>query len=294
MLKKLALIINPIAGKGQYASDMPSMVDLFCKNGYSVTIYMTQKKGDAKAFARMYAQEYETVVCCGGDGTLSETVNGLMGLKNPPPLGYIPVGTVNDFANSLGLPKNLKKAADIILEGHPMAIDIGMLGDAYFTYIAAFGAFTDVSYTTPQEAKNILGHLAYILQGMSRLSDIPPCRAAIQYRQGALEDDYIFGGVTNSMSVAGLVKLSPDTVSLTDGLFEVLLVKSPKNLADYQKIIGSLLTREYDPACVTFLHTSEITFQFDTPIPWTLDGENGGKHESVAIRNLQGRLLVLT
>lgn len=175
MLNKLAIIINPVAGKGQYISDLSRVVGSFCRHGYCVTIYMTGKQGDATAFAHMYGGEYEILVCCGGDGTLSETVNGLMQLKAPPPLGYIPIGTTNDFANSLGLPKDLKKAARLIMTAEPTAIDLGIFGgNIYFTYIAAFGAFTDVPYTTPQETKNILGHFAYIVEGMSRLNSIPP------------------------------------------------------------------------------------------------------------------------
>jgi YegS/Rv2252/BmrU family lipid kinase len=293
MLKKVAFIINPVAGKGQYISDIAGVVDIFRQNGYAVTIYTTEKRGDATVLARQHGPEHETVICCGGDGTLSETVNGLMGLPTPPTLGYIPAGTANDFANSLGLPKNLKKAAEVILENRPIAIDIGKFKDMYFTYIAAFGAFTDVSYTTPQESKNALGFLAYILAGMTRLSHIPAYHTVIEHNQDTLEGEYIFGGVTNSMSIAGLVKLDPDTVSLTDGLFEVLLVKFPKNMGDYPKIIGSILTQDYDPDCVTFLHASEITFRFDAPVPWTLDGESGGSHDLVTIRNLPGRLAVV-
>lgn len=293
MLKKLAIIINPAAGKGQNVFGMSRVVELFCRSGYCVTIYMTEKSGDAAEFAYNCGEEYEILVCCGGDGTLSETINGLMKLKKPPALGHIPLGTTNDFANSMNLTKNLRKAAETILTAKPKAIDIAMFGNKYFTYIAAFGMFADISYTTPQETKNSLGHFAYIVEGISRLGDMPTHHAIIQHDMGILEDDFIFGSVTNSLSVAGLVKLNPDIVSLTDGYFEVVLVKPPKNIGHYQKIIGGLLTQSYDPECVIFLQTSAVAFHFETPIPWTVDGENGGEHKDITIRNLPESLFLL-
>jgi YegS/Rv2252/BmrU family lipid kinase len=251
---------------------------------------MTEKKGDAAEFVRRFGVEYDTLVCCGGDGTLSETINGLARLKPPPPLGYIPVGTTNDFANSLGLSRNLKKAAADIVSAQPRLIDIGQFGKKNFLYIAAFGALTEVSYSTPQETKNTLGHLAYILEGISRLSDIYTHPATIEYDQGKISGDFVFGGVTNTTSVAGLVRLSSDFVSLTDGMFELMLIKPPKSVAKLRRIIGGILTQNYDPDHVTFVQTSRVRFFFDNPVPWTLDGENGGEHMEVDIRILPEKI----
>ncbi|MCL1852825.1 MAG: diacylglycerol kinase family lipid kinase [Peptococcaceae bacterium] len=288
--KKLAMIINPAAGKGQYVAGLSRAVQHFCLNGYCVTIYMTEKKDDASAFAQLCGAEYEILVCCGGDGTLNETINGLMKHTRSPALGYIPLGTTNDFANSLGLPKNPRKAAETIMTSNPTAIDVGLFGSTYFTYIAAFGIFTDVSYTTPQETKHALGPLAYFLEGLTRLGDIPVYHVVLEHDLGRVEGDFIFGGVTNSMSVAGLVKLKPDFVSLTDGYFEVFLVKPPQNMGQLQRIISGFITQNYDPECVVLLQTTAVTFHFDKPVAWTRDGENGGEHRDISIRCLPGKL----
>ncbi|MCL1919228.1 MAG: diacylglycerol kinase family lipid kinase [Peptococcaceae bacterium] len=292
-LKKLAIVVNPVSGKGQFLVGLSRAIQHFCQAGYCVTIYMTQKKDDATAFAQYRGEEHDILVCCGGDGTLNETVNGLMRLANPPALGYIPLGTTNDFANSLGLIKNPKKAAEAIIVAEPTAIDIGQFGNTYFTYIAAFGIFTDVSYTTPQEAKQTFGHLAYLLEGLTRLSDIPVYHTVVEHDLGRIEGDFIFGGVTNSMSVAGLVKFKPDFVSLRDGYFEVFLIKPPQNISHLQKIIGGFITQTYDPEWIILLQTATVVFHFDNPIPWTIDGENGGDHQNITIRCLPEKLRLL-
>ncbi|NCB52808.1 MAG: YegS/Rv2252/BmrU family lipid kinase [Clostridia bacterium] len=268
------------------------ILSAFCLNGCAVTVYMTAKHGDAENFARAYSEDFDTVVCVGGDGTLSEAVCGLMRTEAPPTLGYIPMGTTNDMASTLLLPKNAKAAADCVLSGRTIPLDIGRLGENYFAYIAAFGAFTEVSYSTPQENKRTLGHLAYIIEAMTRLSKINAYNAVVEHDCGMIEGSFIFGAVMNSLSVAGVLKLDPANVALSDGYFEVMLIKSPQNLVDLNNIITSVLSQEYDPASVIFLHTRKIRFTFDRDTAWTRDGESGGIFRTVEAENCHQALRI--
>ncbi len=286
MLKNLMLIINPAAGKGQYKDGIADILETFCKAGCAVTVYMTGKRGDAEEFARELSGKFDLLVCCGGDGTLSEVTSGLMQTDVRPTVGYIPMGTANDVASSLKLSRVPKKAAQIIVDNPAHPMDMGIFnGEKYFTYVAAFGAFTRVSYETPQEIKQSLGHFAYVLEGAGSLSSITPIHARVEYDGGVVDGEFVYGGVTNSTSIAGLVKLDPDSVGLGDGLFEVMLVKNPNNIAELNRIFHSILTRKYDPDYVLFLHTKKVKFTFDGPVAWTRDGEDGGSHISVEAEN---------
>lgn len=293
MRKSLMLIINPVSGKGQAKTAMFDILSVFSESDYAVTVFMTGKKGDAEEMARDESGKFDVVVCVGGDGTLSEVMSGLMQAEAPPPLGYIPMGTANDVAATLKLSKNPRAAAQAIVEGTPTPMDVGMLADKYFSYIAAFGAFTEVSYSTPQETKKVIGHLAYILEGMASLPRITSYHAAIEYDDGLLEGDFVFGGVTNSTSVAGLIKIASDDVALNDGLFEVLLIKNPQNITDMNGIITSILSHNYDPEYVLFLHTKRIHFTFDEEVAWTRDGESGGSYSEVTAENCHCALQVI-
>lgn len=288
------LIINPVAGKGGLRSGLSEVLEAFYKGGCLPTIYFTTGKGDATKLVKEDGPNYDLVVCAGGDGTLSEVVSGLVTLKTPPLLGYIPIGTANDVATTLNLSKNPVKAAQNIVTGRPIPLDVGKFGDdAYFTYIAAFGAFTDVSYETPQESKQTLGHLAYILEGMSRLTKLTHHRCTVEYDDGVIQDDLVFGAVTNSTSVAGLLRLDGNVVELGDGLFEVILIRNPKSVLDMNSIVADILSRNYRGEKFTLLHSRKIRFTFDEPVAWTRDGESGGLHHNVCLENLQTAIRIL-
>ena len=278
--------MNPCAGIKKANRYLPDLLRLFSDYGYVSTAYMTGKRGDGTEFARTHAAEADLIVCIGGDGTLSEVVSGLMQVPNPPPLGYIPMGTTNDVASTLGLPKNATDAALRIVTGTPTAFDVGSFGEqSFFTYVAAFGAFTAVSYETPQNEKQALGHLAYVLEAMGRLNSIDHYCAHVEYDGGTVDGDFIFGGVSNSTSVAGMVRLRKDLVSLGDGLFETLLIRRPKQFGDLSRIITGVLNQYYDNENVILVQSKTLRFTFDEPVAWTRDGEAGGVTTDVTLRN---------
>lgn len=294
MKKRLMLIINPMAGRGGYKTGFGEVMNILDSGGFLTTVYFTQGRGDATVFAAQHAKEYDTVACIGGDGTLSEVVSGLMQVQDPPPLGYIPMGTTNDVASTLGLPKNAIDAALRIVTGTPTEFDVGSFGDTdFFTYIAAFGAFTAVSYETPQNEKQALGHLAYLLEGMSRLNRIDRYHARVEYEGGEIEGDFIFGGVSNSTSVAGMVRLRKDLVSLGDGLSEVLLIRYPEKIGDLSRIISGVLSQNYDREHVILFQAKKVRFVFDEPVAWTRDGEAGGVTTDVTLQNNHAAIRIL-
>ena len=287
-MKRLMLIVNPKSGKGRGEKVKDSIVDVFRKHGWESIEYITERRGHATEFARDHGTGYELLVCVGGDGTLSEVMNGLMMLPKDarPTVGYIPLGTANDVASSLHLSKKPEKAAEMIMTGTPMELDIGTMGDKAFTYIIAFGAFTDVPFTTPQKMKNILGHLAYVIEGASRIPSIETYRVKTTYDDGEAEGDYLFGCIMNTMSVGGIVKFDPATVGLSDGYFEVILVKKPPHFTDYAKIVASVLSGKFDNENIVFIHTKKVRFQIDRLASWTRDGEDGGLHDDVTSENI--------
>lgn len=286
-MKKLMMIINPAAGRGAYKNGLPDALQLLDRGGYRTTVYFTAAPGDAGAFAAAHGEEYDVAACIGGDGTLSDMLSGLMRLKKPPRIGYIPMGTANDVATTLDLPKNdAFGAARRILEGTPHPFDVGGFGDeGYFAYIAAFGAFTEVSYATPQNQKKALGHLAYVLQGMAQLPKIEACRARVEYDGGAVEGRFLYGSMSNSTSVAGIVRLKEEMVSLGDGRSELVLVREPAAIDGFGAIAASVLSQNYDCDDLLILHTKKARFVFDKPVAWTRDGEDGGMHTELELVN---------
>lgn len=286
MAEKVLLIVNPVSGKIALKPRLWQVVEKLCAAGLEPTVKFTQKKGDAKEFARTCSEAYGRVICAGGDGTLNETISGLM--KNPitHTLGYIPVGTTNDLANSLNIPRDILKAVDSIIEGHSHSIDIGSFNDNYFNYIASFGAFTEASYNAPQEVKNTLGHAAYLIEGLKSLGNIVPLQVKFTFDDKILEDRFIFAAVSNTTSVGGLLKFDENLVAMNDGLFEVLLVKEPKNLNQFQKIIGELLSQNFSQDLVSLYHTSSIKIETQEKLEWTLDGEYQSGCGEVVIKNL--------
>ena len=287
MEKKLMLIINPSAGKGAYKVNLGDALHVLDMGGYRTSLFFTSGPWEATEFAASYAMDYDTVACIGGDGTLSEVISGLMELSSPPPLGYIPMGTANDVATTLGLPKNNTiAAARRIVHGSPHPFDVGGFGDReYFAYIAAFGAFTEVSYATPQSQKKVLGHLAYVLQGALALPKIESYKTRVEYDGGVIEGDFLYGSVSNSTSVAGLVHLRDDLVCLGDGYSELVLVKNPGSLAEFRNIVDSVLYQKYDSDDLLILQTKSAKFSFEKPVAWTRDGEAGGEYQEIELCN---------
>ena len=285
--KKLYFIYNPLAGKGQLKNHLMEILGIFSRAGYDITVYPTKCQGDAILKIRELSGEYSLIVCSGGDGTLDEVVTGMMqsGLKIP--LGYIPAGSTNDFAESMGLLKNMKKAAKTIITGKNYACDVGSFNDDIFVYIAAFGLFTDVAYNTRQEMKNVLGHMAYLLEGMKRLSTVSSYQLKITCDEYEIEDKFIFGMVTNSISVGGFKRITGKNVELNDGLFEVTLIKRPKNPIELNNLISAMVIADIDSNLMYCFKTRKIEFSSMVKIPWTLDGEFGGEHTQVEVENIQ-------
>lgn len=287
MSDKMMFIINPVAGRGSFRNSLSDVIETLCLGGYSVTVFMTDHNGHATELVHERAADFDVVVCCGGDGTLSETIAGLMTLSEKPRLGYIPMGTANDVASTLGIPKNAREAAAIIVEGKDIPFDVGTMAGYYFTYISAFGAFTQVSYETPSESKQVLGHLAYILESIGHFGSIMPYNLVAEYDGERIEGEYTFGAVANTTSIAGLVKLKSGLVSLGDGEFEVILIKNPKNLIDLNTIFMGLLSQSYHPDYVKIFKTSKVKFTFDKPVRWTRDGEDGGEYTEITLENIK-------
>ena len=285
MNKKMLFVFNPKAGKGKIKTNLLDIVDIFNKGGYEVIIYSTQKPRDAYEKAKEYESKVDLIVCSGGDGTLDEVVTGVMEVNSSVPIGYIPAGSTNDFATSLFMPKNMVEAAEGIMEEKLYHCDIGRFNDQSFTYIAAFGLFTDVAYQTDQDLKNILGHVAYLLEGVKRLFDIKFYHMKIQSEELTVEDDFIYGMVTNSRSVGGFKNLTGKNVDMNDGLFEVTMIRKPKNPLELQEIMTAMLTAEDNTDMIYSFKSAQLTITSEEVVPWTLDGEFGGEHTQVKILN---------
>lgn len=293
-MKKILFIFNPRSGKAQIRNKLMDILDIFAKAGYELSVHVTQRTGDAMEAAAAYGDRVDLVVCSGGDGTLNETISGLMKLDHIPDLGYIPAGSTNDFASSLKISKNMVKAAEAAVFGEPFPIDIGCFcGDRHFVYIAAFGAFTEVSYLTPQDKKNVLGHQAYMLEGMKSLASIQSYGMRIECDGLTLEGEFIFGMITNTMSVGGFKGLVTQDVALDDGEFEVLLIRTPKTPLDLTNIINYMFLKEEPNEYVHKFRTRSLRILSEEPIDWVLDGEFGGTRREVNIINLKKRIRIM-
>lgn len=281
-------VYNPKAGKGTVVKNLHEIVDAFAKANYPVTVYPTQAQGDAcRLVENRDAGQYDLIVCSGGDGTLREVVNGLIKSGVSTPVGYIPAGSTNDFARSLGLSDNISEATEIITRGKPFLCDAGNFSGENFVYVAAFGLFTDVSYATNQQWKNVFGHVAYILEGVKSLSSIQSYEVQIECDEGTLHGNYIYGMVTNSLSVGGFKNITGKDVSFDDGKFEVILIRRPATFAELNDIVISLLRQSFDAICMQSFKTSYLKIKSREEINWTLDGEFGGTYIDVEIKNVQ-------
>lgn len=285
--KRLLFIFNPKSGKGQIKNRLVDILDTFVKSGYEVVAHPTQAKDDARLMIEKHARNYDLVVCSGGDGTLDEAVSGMMESPVKVPIGYIPAGSTNDFAASLRIPKNMLRSADIAVNGKLFSCDVGGFNEDYFSYVAAFGLFTDVSYQTSQNLKNVLGHGAYIIEGAKRLVDIPSYILEVEVNGEVIRDEFIYGMITNSTSVGGIKNMTGKDVMLDDGLFEVNLIKFPQNPIQLNEILTNLMMpKAIDTQYIYSFKTDHMILRCENQaIPWTLDGEFGGNHRDVEITN---------
>ena len=289
MLKKLLFVVNPCAGQKKAARNLSGILEVFCAGGYMPTVMMTAKAGHATEIAREYAAGFDLVACAGGDGTLNEVITGILEAGAKTPISYLPCGTTNDLGATLGLNRDLIKAAGDAVDGQSRFLDIGRFNGRHFVYTASFGAFTKASYATPQAMKNVLGHLAYVLEGMKELWQIKPVCARIETDAGAFEGEYIFGSITNSTSLAGILTIDKNQVNLDDGLFEMMLVEKPKNAIEYSKLLSQIAQKRFDDK-LRLHKISHAEFRTDEPIRWTLDGEQSDKTDSFIIDNIKNAI----
>ena len=295
MSKRIYLVYNPVAGRGQLTGKIGELTELFSVNGYETVVRATTKKGEAAFLAENADLDgCDYYVCCGGDGTLDETVSGIMrrmrSTGNPVTVGYIPAGSTNDFAVSLGIPSDPAAAARTIVGGRTYQCDIGGFNeDSFFVYVAAFGLFTEVSYSTPQEMKNFLGHSAYLVNAlgeMMKLGKMKPFHIHVEFGDSIIEDDYAVGLVTNARSVGGFTQLAGGNVDLSDGLFEVTLIKMPKDVTEATAILGGLINSDYSSDLLVHFQTEQLKISSENELRWTLDGEFGGGHRKAVLTNL--------
>ncbi len=287
-MKKLLFIYNPKSGTGRIKSKLSDVIDLCVKEGYEVTIRPTQAAMDAMEYIVENAGRFDKIICSGGDGTLDEVVKGLLAGNHHVPIGYIPAGSTNDFAASLGIPSSPLKAAKVAVYGKPFACDIGRFGEDLFVYVAAFGIMTEVSYETDQKIKNVLGHMAYVGEAIRSFNpmSLKSYHMSILAEDRMIKDDFIYGMVSNSASIGGMKILPTNEVVLDDGEFEVLLVKYPRSLEEVNMMVSSLLAQAPDPEYIYYFKASRLEIHSEEDISWTLDGENGGLHKDVEIENL--------
>lgn len=294
MKQKMLLIVNPNSGTRRIVSYLPKLNRFFSNNDYEVAIYLTNQRHDAEEIVFQQGSTKDLIVCCGGDGTLNEVISGLMRLEKRPHLGYIPAGTTNDFSSTLGISKRIMNAAREIIHGENRTLDLGKINDRYFSYVASFGAFSESSYNTSQSLKNALGHLAYILEGVKDIPNIHPKHLSFSVNQTEFEGDYIFGTISNTTSIGGILKLSDSLVQLNDGLLELMLIKSPKNIRELNEILFALNRQDYkNTKMITFTQSADITIRSDQRMPWSLDGEYFAGDSIVQIQNVPGALTLI-
>ena len=286
-MKKMLFVINPYAGMRKANRVLTEILTVFNRAGYRVEVHITEGPGDCERFVESYAGEADLAVCCGGDGTFNETVSGVMRSGRQIPLGYLPAGSTNDFAASIHLPSDPVKAAERIVSGAPRKLDIGRFGDRFFSYVASFGAFTKASYSTPQNVKNALGHAAYVLEGISEISQIRPEHVRLELDGEIVEGDFLFGAISNSTRVGGILTLNESQVDMGDGKFEILLVRAPKDILEVGECIRALQSQTYNCAMITFRSAERVRITASEDMDWTLDGEREpGHREPVQVENL--------
>ncbi len=285
-MQKLLFLMNPNAGQRKVNRVLPEIISIFNESGYEVTVFVTTGPGSGVGIVESRARDYDLIVCAGGDGTLNETISGVLRSGADCPIGYIPCGSTNDFAATLKLSTDVLRAARDIVEGEDRRYDVGMFNGRFFSYVASFGAFTRVSYATPQNMKNLLGHLAYVLSGIQELPQIRNIPMTLELDGELVEGAYLFGAVSNSTSVGGVLTLNPRLVDLRDGKFEVTLIRMPKDMAELAACVAALQNQTCDCAAITFRSVSSLTIRQDPAVDWTLDGERAEGAETIHIENL--------
>lgn len=283
--KRVLMIVNPHAGRLNPKFSLANISDMFAENDIELAIYLTSAEYGADFLIKEHESECDIIACYGGDGTVSDIISGMTDCHSQKPLGYIPAGTTNDLARSLGLPINPLKAAKMIISGETMPFDVGSFDDKHFVYIASFGAFTEVSYNTPQKYKNIFGHAAYIANAAKSMNRLQSYHIKIEAEEQKWEDDYIFGAVTNSTSVAGIFKFDRDKVDFSDGKYEAIFIKQPKNITEAAEVLTALISHSFQHENIQFFRTSEIKITSDYPLDWSLDGEHRRSDKTVLIKN---------
>ena len=288
-MKKLLFIYNPKSGTGRIKGKLSDVIDMCVKEGYEVTIRPTQAALDAMEYVAENSKRFDKIICSGGDGTLDEVVKGVLEAGCDIPIGYIPAGSTNDFAASLGIPSSPLKAAKAAVYGTPFACDIGKFNDDYFVYVSAFGILTEVSYETDQKVKNVLGHMAYVGEAIRSFNPaaLKPYNLSVITDDRMIKDDFIYGMVSNSASVGGMKILPVNEIALDDGEFEVLLIKYPRSIEEINMMVSSLLAQEPDPDYMYYFKTSHLEIHSEEAVAWTLDGENGGQHKDIEIKNIE-------
>lgn len=284
-MKKMLFVYNPRSGKGQIKNNLFDIINIFTSGGYEVTAYPTQALMDGYKKILDSARDYDIIAVSGGDGTLSEAVKALMSLPEKIPLGYIPSGSTNDFAASMGISKKMAAAAQDIVDGVFFEYDVGKFNESYFVYIAAFGMFTDVSYETPQDLKNTFGHAAYIAEGIRRLRTYKGQEITVEYNGITETGNFLIGVVSNSTSIGGMKFLVSDSVYFDDGLFEVTLVRTPANAIALQQTLNDAIMNRLNTKNFLSFKTSKVVFRSSEPVTWTLDGEAGGPQTEAVIEN---------
>lgn len=293
MAKRLVLILNPAAGLKQGKRYLADLITVFEEYDYECLTIVTRARGEATQAAARHCGDADLIVAVGGDGTLNEVLQGLVSCGGSCLIGYIPAGSTNDLGSSLGLNRNLLQCAREIMEGTPRGLDVGSFEGRCFSYIASFGLFTKASYSAPQNLKNLLGHVAYVLEGMKDLLSIRAEHLRLELENESIEDDFIFGAVSNSTSVGGVLTLSESLVSLDDGLFELLLIRMPRSVVELNQIIAALTSQNYDNPMLIFRSVSSVRVYGDPAMPWTLDGEFQSGMEQARIENLHRRVQIL-
>lgn len=292
-MKKLLLVVNPRAGQKKARRYLADIVDVFNRAGYTVVTHMTEGQGDGERAVARHAPDMDIIVCCGGDGTFNETVSGLLKSGMDIPIGYIPAGSTNDFASSLHLSSDVVQAARDIVESDTLRLDVGSFGGRYFSYIASFGAFTRTSYSTPQGLKNVLGHAAYILSGIQELSQLKSQHLRFELPDGrVVEDKFIFGAISNSTSVGGILTLSEDKVDLCDGKLELLLIRAPRDISELTDCVQALKHQTYSCGMLTFINTDKVKIIAPQEMDWTLDGEKERGHAQIKVECLHNAVQI--